>query len=365
LKTRNSEEFRKAASERSKKLWSDEKFRTKMIEVLNKNRHKSYNVVESSLQKILYSILDDLKIEYNKEGQDTTVGPITISNKVFGGYKFDCKINKFGKMQKDLLIECNGNYWHSDKINKGADIAKSTFLSKYYSDKYDLLVLWEHEFRSRGLIETIIRKKIGLETEFKIVDFKFKDVIIGESIMSDDMKCLFAKYHYMANIGRSGSLRYGAYYNGILIAAAIFSRPTRNESAIRLDCKLNEVYELSRFVIHPSYQKKNFASYFLAITRKLISKEYEPKMLYTFADTTYGHDGTVYKAAGWKFDGEIKPDYWYRGSDNAWFHKKTIWDHASKNGVTENQYALEHNLHKVIGKKKLRYIFPCKHKLMS
>lgn len=348
-KTRDTKEFRDKLSNNAKKLWENKEYRDKITKALQKARLKSHPKRISSLQTILYSILDDLNIKYYKEGPETTLGPINTTNSKFEGYCFDCLVIHNGTK---LLIECHGEYWHSNREPR--DMAKATFLRNYYQD-YDLLVIWEHEFRSPNLVANILKTKLNIDP-IKIIDFNFNQVIISQSEPTQELKSLLAKYHYLANIGRIGSIRYIATIKDKIIAAAIFSSPTRKESAKRLELKSRQLLELTRFCIHPQFQKKNFASWFLSKTIKSVWND-KPliQTIITFADTTYGHEGTIYKACNFTYDGDIKPDYWYR-KGGAWFHKKTIWDHATKIGVKESKYANDRGLIKVIGKPKRRYI---------
>jgi hypothetical protein len=80
------------------------------------------------------------------------------------------------------------------------------------------------------------------------------------------------------------------------------------------------------------------------------------KKIITFADTTYGHEGTIYKAANWTLIGQVKPDYWYVDEHGNRFHKKTIWDHASKMSQNEEEYANLYGLNKIVGGMKHRYV---------
>jgi GNAT superfamily N-acetyltransferase len=354
---RSESKYYAAASKRSKELWQSPEYRNKMINVLDKARLSSWHTNKvSSLQTTLYSILDDLKVPYFAEGAQTTVGPIVTTNSRFTGYIFDCKIPKHGSMQKNLMIECQG-YWHYTKNKQANDNAKATFLKTYFGEDYDLLAIWDYEFRSRQLVENIIREKLGLNKPYEIIDFNFSDIIFECADVTDELRSLFAKYHYMANIGRFGSVRYVAKLNNKIIASAVFSHPTREQSAKRLNVLSKHALELTRFVIHPQYQKKNLASMLLGKAIRFI-KGNKPlvKVIYTFADTTYAHEGTIYRAAGWKFDGFVKPDYWYVDANNAWYHKKTVWDHAARLKLDENQYAIKYGMHKVLGKEKLRYV---------
>jgi len=65
--------------------------------------------------------------------------------------------------------------------------------------------------------------------------------------------------------------------------------------------------EISRLAIADHRYKKNFASWFISRTCKLLKKQY--KMVIAFADTTFGHTGIVYKAANFKLDGIVAPSY--------------------------------------------------------
>jgi GNAT superfamily N-acetyltransferase len=256
---------------------------------------------------------------------------------------------------KKLLIECHGDHWHKGKERQERDQAKATFINNYFDD-YELFVIWEYEYRSLNRIKSLIMTKLGIEQP-PIVKFEFADLNVGISDITEEIKCFLATNHYLANIGRYGSLRMVATHAGKIVAAAVYAHPTRKESYERLGVSKSEIMELTRFCIHPSYQKKNFASWFLSRTMTMVIKNQSTiKVLLTFADSSFGHKGTIYKAANWQSDGIIKPDYWYR-DDRSWFHKKSIWDLANKNNQTEAEYATAHGLRRVMGREKFRFIY--------
>ena len=350
VELRSKHDYIIAASLRAKALWQDPAYRKVLEEVLNKARPNSYPKTNiSCLQRILYNVLGDMGLTYYEEGPKTVVGPIITTDNRFEGYSFDCLLEHQGRK---IYIECQGDYWHRGR--EARDSAKATFLTRYFPDS-ELLVIWEHEYRSPGRVKSIIEERLCIKIE--PIDFSFHDISVGNNPPLDDLKSLFAKYHYLANIGRVGSARFGAVLNKTLIAGAVFSSPTRQESLKKQGVQSGGMLELSRFCIAPQYQKKNFATWFLSRAVNLVWKQY-PKVsrLLTFADTTYGHTGTIYRASNWILDGIVKPDYWYIGSTGEWYHKKSIWDLASKNSMTEVEYATTHNLRRVIGKEKLRFI---------
>jgi hypothetical protein len=95
-------------------------------------------------------------------------------------------------------------------------------------------------------------------------------------------------------------------------------------------------------------------SYLIGRTKKLLPDHI--KCIVSFSDSTYGHSGGVYKAAGFVVDGIVPADYYYL-SINGKYHKKTIWDKAAKMKMTESDYAAKHNLLKVMGGEKIRWVF--------
>lgn len=344
IKARTNSESQLVRSEtirkQMKKQWSDPDYIQKMVGKYD-NLHKMNDLAKkqlgkiSSIQRILYSILDDLNIEYEIE-------------KTIGYWTFDCYINKH-----NLLIECQGNYWHSLKNTKIKDSQKASYISNNFPDK-KLIYVWEHEFKCRSLVVDLIKYHTNNKTDN--VNFSFDDLSI-KRIKTNDAELFLSKYHYAGKINKS-SHKYGVFCNNNLIAACVFSNPTRSESASRLGYDTSEIMELSRFCIHPHYHKKNFGSWTVSRCKKLIKNDVPRlKCLISFADTTFNHDGTIYKASGWRLDGEVKPSYWYVNEDGYVMHKKTLWDHAKKMSMSENDYAKKYGYQKVYGKKKFRYLF--------
>jgi len=334
-------EFRKKMSEISKKRWENKEYREKMA-VIRINQPKT-----STQQKILYSFLDDLKIKYFSDN--------SIECKI-GFYTFDCRIDPQPniKLNKPLLIEVQGDYWHKLEKNIRQDRSKATYLRSYYPE-FDLKYLWEHEFDNRDRITNLLKYWLGLK-EQELVNFDFKQVT-ERLIDYKEAELFISKYHYAGRIGRSG-VNFGYYLNDELIAVIVYANPIRQEVAIKQGYAYKEVLELSRLAIHPNYQVKNLASHLISRSINYIKKDkLDIKLLVSFADNTYNHSGVVYKASNWTLDGEVAPDYWYADDRGYMCHKKTLWNKASKNSLTESEYCSRHNYTKIYGDKKYRYIF--------
>jgi GNAT superfamily N-acetyltransferase len=197
-------------------------------------------------------------------------------------------------------------------------------------------------------VAELIKYWLGI-TELEVADFDFGAVEI-KTCTADDYKLLLSKYHYLPNAGRGG-IAYGAYLNGVLIAVCIFSPMVRQN--LPWDNKNSR--ELSRLCIHPRHQKKNFASWFVSRCIHHLDPKY--KTIISYCDTTFNHDGAIYKACNFSYDGDVPADYWYASDDGWIMHKKTLYGHAKKMSMTEADFADLHGYKKIYGRKKLRFIY--------
>jgi len=340
LEIQSSESYKKKISEAHKLLWADEEYRAKMIPKLIKARQNVKRV--SSLQLTLYSILDDLGVEHFIERNDGEDDPETK----IGPHEFDCVVPRIN--DTTLLIECNGLYWHSSTEQIANDKAKSTYIERYHSSDYEIKYLWEQDFKCRDKIIELVKYWLGI-SEMELVDFAFENVEIRDC-PAKDYRLLLSKYHYLPNAGRGG-ISFGAYLGDELVAVCVFSPLVRQN----LPWDKKTARELSRLCIHPRYQKKNFASWFVSRCIKALNPQY--KTIISYCDTTFNHDGATYKACNFKLDGEVKPDYWYEGIDGWVTHKKTLYNMAVKMGMKEKEFAEKLGHKKVYGKKKLRFIY--------
>jgi hypothetical protein len=331
-----SEEFRLKASEIAHKLWCNESYRKKMLN----------NTKVSSLQITIYSILEDLNVKFYRERAHSESDPETM----IGPYRFDCVVPR--KDRTTLLIECQGDYWHSIPKAIIRDEQKASYIANNFPHKYEIKYLWEHEFGERDRITSTLKYWLGLDEPEKI-SYDFNQVIIKQCA-AKEYRLLLAKYHYLS-LGTRGGIAWGAFLGDVLIGVCIFSTPIRQNIHSRLGACIEEVKELSRLCIHPNYRMKNFASWFISKCVSKLSKA--TKLVISYCDTTYNHDGTIYKASNFTFDGEVRRDYWYISEDGWAKHKKTLYNQARSLGITEADCAKRFNYTKVYGGKKLRFIY--------
>jgi hypothetical protein len=288
----------------------------------------------SSIQNTLYTYLDELKIDYYREGEQTCIGY----------YSFDCMVpNKNGKK---LLIECQGDYWHSINTVQQNDRSKFGYINRYFPE-YEIMYVWEHEFYCKDRVLDRLKLKLGVDIETH--DFDFLDLQI-KVVSFSEVKTFLDLYHYLGK--DRGGKAYGVFLGDLLIAVMVFSPPLRQNTAGQFGLVDGEVRELSRLCIRPSYHKKNFASWFI----KRVLRSMSCRLVIAYADTTVGHNGTIYRASNFKLHHIVPADYWYVDKRGYVMHKRTLYGHARSLKMTENEFAEAKGYQKKYGGEKLCFI---------
>ena len=299
------------------------------------NREKQPRI--SSKQHQLYYILRQSNIQYYEEGQQTRVGPF---------YVVDCIVPKQQSMKRDLVVEVQGEYWHSLANVIVRDRQKETYISKHTD--YDLLHLEELDLSSW---DEIVWRFSAYGLELKTLSCIINDLHI-EKIDERIAKMFYSIFHYSSTI-RKGATTFAAMLGNQIVAAISYTYPIRTETATKQGLHLRDIFEISRLARITNIICPNLLSWFISSTIRLLPKNI--KVIVSFSDSTYGHTGGVYKAANFTLDGIVAPDYWY-SSINGKYHKKTIWDNALKFRMTESEYAVKHNLIRQYGAEKTRWI---------
>lgn len=328
------DEYRKRMSEIAKSMWVNAEYREKMAKVRSLMLGRT-----SQPQLALYQILDDLKVVYYKEGPDTHI--LKQNN------PFDCVIpsNDLSK-RKHIIIEVQSK-WHLIPRQSAVDSSKFTSITRYFPD-YKLMYIWDYEFGIKD--QVIARLKEALNIDVEQVDFNLSDVVIKNDVPANEYRQFLDTYHYIGK-GRGGHV-FGAYLHDKLIACAVFSRQLRQNTAQFYDKLPDDVYELSRYCIHPCYHKKNFASWMIS---RLLPK-FKGKFIISYADTTAGHVGTIYKAVGFQQHHIVPADYWYVSPEKRIMHKRTLYGKAKSYHMTESEFAEHFGYVKIFGYEKICYI---------
>ena len=311
----------------SRRRWQDPEFRERMAVVRAEQiGHRS------SVQDALYGYLRDLGIRFHEEGPITRIG----------FYVFDCLVPRQERMRRSLLIECQGDYWHSLARAQIRDKAKFTYIARYFPE-YEIMYVWEHEFYTKDRVLDRLRLKLGLDCE--TIDFDFADIRIAVDV---DVSEFLQQYHYLGS--HRGGKTFGAFLRERMVGCATVSPPLRHNAVGRFG---GPFVELSRFCIHPNYHKRNFASWFL----RRILRACDTQVV-AYADCTVGHQGTIYKAAGFKLHHVVEPDYWYIDAQGYVMHKQTLFGRAKRLCLHEAEYAARFGYVKKFGGPKMCFVLP-------
>jgi len=339
-------ELRKKLSKSTKKLWENAEYRKKMVSHLRRISRENWNRpgyrekiigkvfkpdnYTSKLEILLESILRELSIEY-------------IHQYVLGPWSFDFYLPKY-----NILLEMQGDYYHNQQGQIMRDKQKASYINNNFPN-LKLKYIWEHETKCKDRLIDYIKYLTGIGLEQIKIDL---EKLVIKQVEYKEARLFVDKFHYSGTIGNT-KYAYGGYISDKLIALVVFGHLTRSESCNNI-CKRENILELTRLVIHPTCHQSNLASYFLVRCVKMLPEQFID--LITFADSTFGHIGTVYKASNWQLMGTVKPSYWYV-KDGWVMHKKTLWDHASKMGLSENEFADKNGYTKILGKEKYKYHF--------
>ena len=105
------------------------------------------------------------------------------------------------------------------------------------------------------------------------------------------------KWHYSHNMnGLMHTYCFGLYRKGELIGAAVFGQPaTPGVAEAYSNNRERKIIELRRLVLIDD-TPRNSESYFIGRMIRYLKKSTDEELILSYADTTHGHEGIVYKA---------------------------------------------------------------------
>jgi hypothetical protein len=250
----------------------------------------------------------------------------------------------------NLLIECQGDYFHGFKENGYSGTPKDSAKTSYVESHtdYKMISIWEHEI-NLGRVNKILDHHIYKVTEPEIIiddpsHLSFRE--IDENAAHE----FLSYYHYLGNLG-SKSICLGSFFKDELISVCTFAGTTRQgtHKKINLGLPLKDVKELRRFCIKPNVKFGNLASYSM---KRFISlyKTINPhvRAVVSFSDSTVEDSGIIYKASGWTKSHDTSPSYHYFDCGSfKMIHKKTVWNIAGRAKMSESDFAIASGLIKV------------------
>ena len=136
-----------------------------------------------------------------------------------------------------------------------------------------------------------------------------------EIISSRTATVAYRRWHYLSDTPFLSQINFGAYFNGRLEGAISFGTPNATELNGYWDRSTQfGWHEIKRLVMSPVCPH-NSESRMIGKTISMLRKRCVTLGIVTYADTSQGHVGTIYKASGFKYLGLTDPknDYWING----------------------------------------------------
>lgn len=190
---------------------------------------------------------------------------------------------------KNIGIEFNGLYWHSEKGGKGPSyhLSKTEECAK---QGIKLIHIFEDEWKFKPqIIKSRLKAIFGL-TPYKIQARKCSVKPISANIS----KIFLEKYHLQGSC--NDSVRLGLFYRNRLVAVMTFGKPRFNK---------NYDWELIRYATVSNFNIIGGAGKLLAYFRQ----NYIGTII-TYADRRWS-TGELYKKLGFTFVKNTKPNYFY------------------------------------------------------
>lgn len=194
---------------------------------------------------------------------------------------------------KNLAIEMNGDYWHSDSV-RGKNYHQNKWL-KCKEQGIELIQISETEWNTKqDIVKSIIRHKCNL-TQNRIGGRQCE----LKELFSKETRPFFKENHIQGFIG--AKVTYGLFYEDELVMSMSFGKPRFNKDheweIIRIATKLN-------WVVSGGTQK--LFNYFL--------KQHQPKSIISYSNNNYG-SGKIYTQLGFQSNGITAPNYiWTDGN---------------------------------------------------
>lgn len=226
--------------------------------------------------------------------QTLTPGVDLNKRKYLDGHEIDIYLPDF-----KIGIEYNGLYYHSE-ANMGRTrnyhVEKTNIAEK---NGIHLLQIFSDEWKNKKEIVKARLHQIILKDARPIHARKCE---IREI---DSTECnIFLKDNHIQGVTAS-ELKYGAYYEGILVSVATFSQSRTGVGTFK---KNLEVFELVRFCTKIGYIIPGLLSRFL----KQLTKSRPVSSVYSYADRRWTTKlKNVYKTSGFQLLSETQPSYWY------------------------------------------------------
>ena len=146
-----------------------------------------------------------------------------------------------------------------------------------------------------------------------------------------EAKTFVETWHYSHRMPTGKNICFGVWCNGAVYATIVYGIGVNPYQAAFLGVK--SVIEIKRMCRREP--KEGFElSRFIRLTTKMARKQQDFEAVVAFADPEQGHEGTVYKAAGFTHEGMSNAEWHLIGEDGEKRHRRFAFRMARRNGIT-------------------------------
>lgn len=203
--------------------------------------------------------------------------------------------------EKNIAVEFNGLYWHSECILESPVNYHLNKLNLCMEKNVFLVQIFEDEWNNKKeIVKNMLIHKLGLSTNKKI---HARQCLIKE-ISSIDKNIFLEKNHIQgADIS---SVNIGAFYENKLVSVMTFINKSIKEY----------FWTLSRFSVENTLMVPGIAGRLISYFKN----SYTWSKIYTFSDLRYSV-GDLYYKIGFKKEEQGSPNYWYADNQGRRIHR--------------------------------------------
>lgn len=210
--------------------------------------------------------------------------------------------------EKNLAIEVNGVYWHSQIVLEAIGQSKLKDYEKYIeagSQDLKLITVYDVEWIEK---QSIVRSRIaGMLGQNKTIGARQTTVKQLSSKEANE----FLRENHLQGSGRS-NVRYGLFQYEQLVSVMTFSKENISRKS--------QEWEINRFCTKQGMTVSGGASKLF----KQFLRDYAPQKVISYSDNRWG-DGKLYMNLGFQKISTTPPNYWYvKPNDTKLYHRYAL-----------------------------------------
>lgn len=244
---------------------------------------------------------------------------------------------------RNMAIEVNGLYWHSEKFGKDSNYHYEKW-KKCKDQGLQLITIWEDDWRdNREVVEKVIAHKLGVSNVEKVGARK---TYVDEKVSFNEASTLLNKNHIQGEAVGSHYVGLRKKENKDLVAIMVLQKASSDSKKFDLIR-----YGTDRIVVGGFTKLLNFAE-----------NELKAEEISTFSDNEIS-DGSLYSNHGFVKVKELKPDYKYihrlTRKHKFLFRKERFKNNPNlkyQEGMTERELAELNGLYRIYDSGKIKWV---------